>query len=82
MIITASDKAENFTYDPSRQTLFVVHKNTKPDALHEVHVTFDPPVQGRLAKRSWSGMTLVWGVLLAVLFAMVAQKALSVRGTI
>lgn len=79
MIITASVKAENFTYDHIRQTLFVVHKETAPDALHEVHVAFDPPIQGRLARRVVGGRTLILAALLILLFSFVVQKAMLQR---
>lgn len=68
MIVTASDKAENFTYDSSRQTLFVVHRNVTPDAVHSVHVAFDPPLQGRLARRSRTPILLVSLAVLLLAF--------------
>jgi len=37
----------DWTYDADRQTLFVVHEDGTPGAVHRLTVTLDPPLEAR-----------------------------------
>ena len=59
-----------YEYDEERQTLFLVHQDgTTPGRVHQVKVTFDPPVGGNLS----GGSTVRWEWVVALLMVWLAM---------
>ncbi|KAG8993112.1 hypothetical protein FRB94_011058 [Tulasnella sp. JGI-2019a] len=60
----------DWAYDASRQTLFVVTKDSTPGATHQIRLTFDPPLGKRfpLDESLLWDFAWLWGSILALLF--------------
>ncbi|KAG8879270.1 hypothetical protein FRB97_001800 [Tulasnella sp. 331] len=57
-----------WSYDAARQTLFVVTQDVTPGAVHQIKLSFDPPLSQRfpLDESLWRDFAWLWTSLLAV----------------
>ncbi|KAG8998998.1 hypothetical protein FRB90_012180 [Tulasnella sp. 427] len=71
---SSSAKGEcEWTYDPSRQTLFVVPQDREPGSVHRIKVEFDPSLEKRFEVHSsvWVDFWRWWAGVLSVVLGLV-----------
>jgi hypothetical protein len=44
IVVEGLDSGDSYRYDESRQTLFIVARDTNPDKIHKVAVSVSPPL--------------------------------------
>lgn len=68
LVVTQLTPQDRFTYDETRQTLFLIHGNMTPGHVHHIRVAFDPPTVGRRQSQIKPVVTNLFVIILSFIF--------------